>query len=161
MSMTAGTVEYPFRQGQRMPMSTDAAGLRCVGRIDLDQLAASFCRFARQLRKECRPRGICNAFSETMGMHHAADGQILDGNDAKAIDDLSTLLVGEVPPPPGNAFMRPRYGLAVLVPFWRSLGKFAVLALHFCQGLLFLAEKAWVGNLFPSREGGKGLESHI
>ena len=51
MSMTAGTIEYPFRQGHLLPMSTLTACLTRIGRIDFDELASSFFRFGVQLGK--------------------------------------------------------------------------------------------------------------
>ncbi len=58
-------------QGHELPVVAPAAILRGVGRIDFDELSASFFRFAGQLRKEGRPRGICNAFGQTMIMQHS------------------------------------------------------------------------------------------
>ena len=66
MSMAAGTFEYTLTQWHGLPMSTPAAYLTRIDGIDLDQLATSFCRFARQLREEGRPRSICNALGKTM-----------------------------------------------------------------------------------------------
>src|SRR6266852_6039515 len=161
MSITARTSEYALRERHRLSMSTDAAGLTRVGRIDFDQDSPSFCRFGVQMGKEGRPRGVRNAFGKTMVVHHPVDGQILNSNDAISIHDGTGVLVSEVLSTPGNTFMHPRYHLPMLLSLRRSPGKLGVLALHFCQGLLFLAKEAWVGNLFSGRQGGKGCESHI
>ena len=59
-------------------MSTGAARLTRIGRIDFDERSASFFRFARELGKECRPRGICNALGKTMIVNHAVDLQVFD-----------------------------------------------------------------------------------
>src|SRR5213083_1558479 len=101
MGMTAGTIKYPNIQRHLLAMSTSAAGLTRVGRIDFDERSASFFRFARELGKECRPRGICNAFGKTMIMRHAVDHQVLHGNQAKGLDDLAAFLVREVLSTPG------------------------------------------------------------
>ena len=64
--VTARTIEDPFRQGHLLSMSTHAAGLTRIGWIDFDQRSASFFRFARELTKEGRPRGIGNTFRQTV-----------------------------------------------------------------------------------------------
>src|SRR5438093_1078122 len=105
MSITAGTIEYPNSERHLLAMSTPAACLRRIGRIDFDERSASFCRFARELGKECRPRGICNAFGKTMIMRHPLNMQVFDTDDAETINDLTAVLMGEVLTSPGNAFM--------------------------------------------------------
>src|SRR6266849_1492526 len=109
MSITARTSEYALRERHRLSMSTDAAGLTRVGRIDFDQDSPSFCRFGVQMGKEGRPRGVRNAFGKTMVVHHPVDGQILNSNDAISIHDGTGVLVSEVLSTPGNTFMHPRY----------------------------------------------------
>jgi hypothetical protein len=52
MQMTAGTIENILAGRLFLPMSTFAARLRNIGRVDFDELPASFFRFARQLIKE-------------------------------------------------------------------------------------------------------------
>ncbi len=55
----------PFTQGHLLPMVTPAAILRCIGRINFDELSASFFRFAGQFTEKFRPGGICNALCQT------------------------------------------------------------------------------------------------
>ena len=80
-------------QGHELPVVAPAAILRGVGRIDFDKLASSFFRFDAQLSKEGRPRGVCNAFSQTMSMGHAVD---VDGHHA--VGQLLAGRRGEVEP---------------------------------------------------------------
>ena len=68
-------------------MSTPAAGLTRVGRLDFDERSASFFRFARELGKKCRPRGICNAFGKTMVVYHPIDSEVFHTDDPKAIEE--------------------------------------------------------------------------
>jgi len=55
MNMTAWTIEDADIQGHLLPMSTGAACLTRIGRIDFDELPASFFRFAGQFGEELRP----------------------------------------------------------------------------------------------------------
>ena len=142
-------------------MSTPAAGLTRIGRIDFDKRSASFFRFARELGKECRPRGICNAFGKTMIMNHPVDLQVFHTDDPETINDLPTFLMGEVLPSQADTLMHTCYDFAVLPSFWGALRKFGVFPLTLSQGFFFLAKEAGVLNLFTGRERSKGLESHI
>src|SRR6266702_1372726 len=161
MNMTAWTSEYPHIERHFLPLSTPAAGLTCRGRIDFDERSASFCRFAGELGKECRPRGICNAFRETMIMGHAVDVEVFHRNHAKRVDNLTALLVGKVLPPEGDPFMHTCNGFAMLATLWRALCQLALLTLHLCQGLFFLAKEARISNLFTRRECGERLETYF
>src|SRR5437016_6667762 len=159
--MTAQTIEYPFRKRHLLSMSTCAACLTRVGGIDFDSCSSSFFRFGEHLSKECRPRGICNAFGKTVVLGHAVDLQVFDADDPIGIDNVSTFLMGEVLPSESDPFMHPRDSLAMFAPFRGSFCKLAVFALHLSELLFLFAEKAGVGNLFPSRERGKGGESDV
>jgi hypothetical protein len=161
MSMTARTMEYPNIQGHLLSMSTGAARLARIGRIDSNVLSPSFFRFGVQLTEEGRPRGICNAFGKTMVVSHTVNVQILNGNDAERVHDLTAFLVRKILPPEGDALMHTGYSLAMLAARWFPFGKPGMLALHFGQGLLFLAEKVRVVDLFPSRERSERLESDV
>src|SRR5258705_9592031 len=142
--MTAGTIEYLFRQGHFFPMSTPAACLAGIGRIDFDERPASLFRFAGQLSKERRPRRIMNALGQTMVMGHAVDMQIFYTDDPVRIDDLPAFLMGEVLPSPRDTLMDSRHSLPVLPSLRCTLGKFGVLPIDFCEGFLFLTKKARV-----------------
>ena len=161
MNMTTGTIEDPLREGHLLAMSTGATGLTRIGRIDFDKLSASLFRFARELTQEGRPRGICNAFRQTMIMGHAIDHQVLNGYHAVAIDDLAAFLVREVVAPELDPLMHPRHSFAVRAALRRALCQLRMLALDFCQRLFFLAEKARVLNLGSIRKGRKGYQSDI
>ncbi len=159
--MTAGTIEYSNIQGHDLSMSTGATCLTRIGRVDLHTLSASFFRFARQCAKELRPRGICNALRKTMVMNHPVHMQVFYANHTETVDDLSTFLVGEVIPSEGDTLMHTCHNLTVLASLGCAFRKLSMLALHFGQGLFFLAEKAGVRYLFPIGEGSKGLESDV
>src|SRR2546425_1375323 len=159
--MTAGTSEDPHIQGHLLPMSTDAACLTRIGRIDFDQLSASFFRFARELTKERRPRGICNAFRQTMIVNHPVHVQVFHADHPETVYDLPGLLMGEVLPPELDAFMHTRDNLTVLPTLRGTLSKLRMLALDFSKGFLFLAEKAGIINFFFVAESSERLESYI
>src|SRR6266699_1911549 len=161
MSMTARTSEDPLREWHRVAMPTRAACLARIGRINFDELASSFFRFGAQLGKEGRPGGVCNAFSKTMIVNHPVDSQIFYSNDAKVIDDFPAFLMGEVGPSPCDTFMDPCHGLAMFPAFFCTFRHCAMLALHVCQCLFLCAEKPGIGNLFPSRERGKGFQANV
>ena len=148
-------------QGHELPVVAPAAILRGVGRIDFDKLSASFFRFAGQLRKEGRPRGICNAFGQTMIMQHSLDLQIFHADHPKTVNNLPTLLMGEIVPFEGNPLMDSRNHLPMLAAFSCALGQFGEFPLSLCQCLLFLAEKPGVLNCFGIGKGGKGFEPNI
>src|SRR6266567_8574434 len=128
MNMTARTSEDPRREWHGLSMPTRAACLARVGRIDFDQDSPSFFRFGVQMGKEGRPRGICNAFGKTMGMHHPIDREVFHTDDAESVDNRTRMLMGEVLSTPCNAFIHTRYHLTMLTPLRRSEGSLRVLA---------------------------------
>ena len=161
MSMTAGTIEDALRERHLLSMSTDAACLTRIGRIDFDELPTSFFRFAGQLSKECRPRGIDNAFSKAVVMHHAVDRQVFDTDDSKAINNGTGLLMGKVITPELDPFMDTGYNFAMLAPLGCTFCQLRMFPLHLGKSLFFFPEKAWVRNFFTCRERSKGFESNI
>jgi hypothetical protein len=150
-----------FRQRQLLPMMAPAAILRRIGRGDFDKHSASFFRFARELGKECRPRGICNALGKTMVVNHAAHLEVFCADDPVGIDNLTALLMGEVLSSEADAFMDTGHYLPVLASLWRTLSKFGVLTLYVGKCFFFLAKEARVRYLSAIREGGKGLQPYV
>ena len=144
-----------------LPVMTPATILRCVGGIDSNVQPPSFFRFGVHLTEECRPRGICNAFGKTMVMGHPVHLHVFDADDPEPINNLTALLMGEIVTSERYPLVDSCNYLAVFTPLRSAFRKFGVLALDFCQGLFFLAEKARVGYLFLSGECSKRFESHI
>src|SRR6266568_2560559 len=120
MSMTAGTSEDPLTQWQGLSMSTLAAHLTRIGRIDFDEHPASLFRFARELGKEGRPRGIGNALGKTMILGHGLHLQVFHTDKPISIDDLAACLMGEVLTPPGNPLMHASHDFAMLASLWSA-----------------------------------------
>src|SRR5437870_567471 len=118
MNMTARTIEYPFREGHLLAMSAGAACLARIGRIDSNVLPASFFRFARELTEKCRPRGICNAFGKTMSMGHAVDLQVFHTDDPEPINDVTTVLMGEIATSECYPLMYTGHRLTMLATLW-------------------------------------------
>lgn len=96
-----------------------------------------------------------------MVMGHAVDLQVFDTDDTVRVDDLTTVLMGEVVTSEGDTLMHPCNSFPMFPAFGCPFGKFAMLALNFGKGLLFLAEKPGVLYLSSIRHGSKGLESDI
>jgi len=76
------------RFGHRCATQT---GLARAARIDMHQLAPSFCRFVRQLGDECRPSSIVDG----LGQHAAGkplDVQVFHGDHAYASTSARAVL---------------------------------------------------------------------
>src|SRR5438874_11385929 len=144
-----------------LPMMAPAALLGCVGGVHSYIRPASFCRFAGQFGEKLRPRGVMNAFSQTMLMRHAVDRQVLDADDAEAINNATAMLMAEVIAPPSDTLMHAGNGFAVLTAQRAAFGILGKLALRFRQGLLFCVENARVGDLAAIREGSERLQPDI
>ena len=142
-------------------MSAPATGLTRIGGIDFDQRSASFFRFARELTKEGRPRGVCNAFRQTMVMNHPIHREVFDANDPIGVDDLTALLMGKILSSPSDAFMHTGYCFAMLASSSGAFRQFGMFALYLRQRLLFLTEKPGVLNLRAIRECCKGRKSDV
>src|SRR5438270_497344 len=138
---------HTLTQGHLLPMVAPAAILTRIGRIDFDKRPASFFRFARQSVKKSCPRSIGHAFRQAMMMRHALDMQVFHANDPETINDVPTLLMGEIITSEGNAFMDSCDNLAMLATLRSPFGKLSMLALDFGKGFLFLAKKARIDYL--------------
>lgn len=142
-------------------MPTCAACLTCISRIHFDKHSASLFRFARESFKECRPRGVCNAFCQTMMMHHPINHQVFYTNNPKTINYLPTVLMGEIITSKLDTFMHTSNGFPVLPSFSGPLRKFGVFALYFCEGFFFCAKKVGILYFFSSGESSKRLQPDI
>jgi hypothetical protein len=118
-----------FTERHVLPIMTPAAILRCIGWTDFHQLAASFFRFALQLTEKSRPCRIMNAFGQTMGMRHAVHLEVFHANDAEAVNDVTTLLLGEVVPFELDTLMHTSHSFPVLLGFRRAFRQLAMFAL--------------------------------
>src|SRR6266852_5722430 len=105
-------------------MMAPAAILARIGRIDFDKLSASFFRFARELAKECRPRGVCNTFGKTVIVEHTVYAEVFYTDDPVGIDDLATVLMGEVLTSPRDTLMHMGDHLTVFTALWCAFCKF-------------------------------------
>ncbi len=70
-------------QGHLLPMVTPAALLRRVGRIDCDELSASFFRFGGQSVKELRPGRVTDALGKAMIVNQPVHLQVLDNRSRR------------------------------------------------------------------------------
>ena len=144
-------------------------------------MSLSFFRFRNKCSEKCAPGCVCYRFVQSslaacpvghilsrrfiqFGLgpfDHVAHDQGLDGDQPQAPDQLAGLLLNEVLAPPSDALMDSCDDLPPLASFWGTLLRFGEITLRFRQLLFFFPEKPGDGNLFPSGEEGKGLESHI
>ena len=161
MNMTARTSEDPFGERHLLPVSTLTACLTRIGGIHVDQHSASFFRFARELSKECRPRGVGNAFGKTMVMDHLVHHEVFDTDDTEPINNLPTILVSEVLSSERDALMDTCYDFAFVVSLTGAFLCLREFALNPGQCLLFLAEEPRILNFLTIRESRKGFESNV
>jgi len=152
---------HALTQGHLLPMVAPAAILCRVGRIDFDEHSASFFRFARELVKELRPRRVTDALGQTMGVNHPIDVEIFDTDHPELIDDLSTLLMGEIVASPFRSFVDTRHHTALSATFFCAFRQPGMLALHPGQRFFFCAKEARVLDLFTCRECGKRLKPNV
>src|SRR2546423_1329386 len=96
-----------------------------------------------------------------MMANHLVHRQVFDTDHSETVNDLPTVLMGEIIPSELNAFMDPGNYFAVLMALLCACGKLGVLALHFGQGQFFLAKKAGIGYLFTRGEGSKGFQANV
>ena len=83
-------------QGHLLAVSTLRTGLTGLGRVNLDEVSASFCRFARHSLKELRPRRVADAFCQIMDVNHAVYLQVLHTDYTEAVHHGTGLLMVKV-----------------------------------------------------------------
>jgi hypothetical protein len=96
-----------------------------------------------------------------MGVDHPVDRQILNGDQVELTDDATTLLMSEVTPSPGNAFIDSRHYTPASDALRRALFLFAEVALRLGQRLFSRPEEAWIGDYLPVAQGGEGRAAHV
>ena len=99
-----------------------------------------------------------DALGETAVVDHPVDRHILDSDQVKGADDATTMLMREVAPPPGNAFMHPRHDRATLSAFRCILLRFGETPLRLGKGVFFASEETRVGDFLPTRKRGEGRQ---
>ena len=83
-------------------MSTLRAILTRVRGVHRHILPTGPCCLVREEAGELTPRRVMDALGETMVVRHPVDRQILHGDQIKAVDDATAVLMGEVAPPPAR-----------------------------------------------------------
>jgi len=94
-------------------------------------------------------------------MYHTVNMQILNSQNTKLINNPTGLLMNEVLPFPGYAFMYSSNNLAPFFPFGRAFFGLRQLALRFSQNLFFLAKELRIVNLFAGRKSSKRVKANI
>ena len=141
-------------------MSTLRAILTGVRGVHRHKLPTGPYCLVRKEAGELAPRHVMDALGETAVVDHPVDRQILDSDQVKGVDDATTMLMREVAPPPGNAFMHPRHDLATLSAFRCILLRFAETPLRLGKGVFVASEETRVGDFLPTRKRGEGLQSY-
>src|SRR5262249_343116 len=116
------------------------------------------------VRKQCcalTPRRTMDALGESVVMPHPIDQQIFNGDEIKSVHHATAVLVREITPSPGNAFMHPRRDLATLGAFGCTLLGFGQARLYLGQCMFLDAKEAWMSYGVSGREGGKVCESYV
>src|SRR5262245_61713950 len=106
-------------------MSTARAVLTRVRGVHSHDSPTGPCCLMREQVCELTPRRVVNTLGETVIMHHPIDRQILDSDHIKPVHDATAVLMGEVTPAPGDAFIDSCHDLAPLGAFWGILLRFA------------------------------------
>src|SRR5262249_44692675 len=92
------------REGELLPMSTSRAVLTRIRGVHCHILSTGPCCLVRKKGGELTPRGVMNAFGQTMVMRLPFDRKVFNGDQIKLLDHATAVLVGEIPPPPGATF---------------------------------------------------------
>src|SRR6266516_1100026 len=158
---TKKTFVDPHGEWHRLAVPARRTGLARVCRVYPHHFSASFLRFTEQVREELRPRRIGNRFCQFRMFDQSAHDKRFDRNKAEAFDQSGTLLTNEVLSSVFDPLVDTCHDLAAVFPLCAALGCFGEATLGACQGLFFRAKEARIGNLLPSGEIGKGLQSHI
>src|SRR6266700_161347 len=147
-AQAAGTAMPALAEGLGDLLAADRTGLRCAGRIHLDQRPTSFRRFVGHDRDELAPASIVNG----LGQHRAGqplDVQIFDGDQPVRLNQRVRRLVMEVTPLIGDVAMHPRYCLACFQSPPRALLASRELPLGQAQPSFSHAQVTWIGDLGP------------
>src|SRR4029453_7066825 len=90
------TLMYTDAQSLFDHRSAPTTALRCFAWINLDIRPTSIFRFVARIGRQLSPRCICNAFRQAVVLDHPCDAQVLEHDNAKAIDQLSAFLMSKV-----------------------------------------------------------------
>ena len=142
-------------------MPTLRAILTGIRGVHSDILPTGPCCLVRKERYELTPRGVINAFGETMVVRHPVDRQVFDRNEIRAVDDTAAVLVGKVTASPRDTLMHASYDLTLPGALRRAFLRRAETALNLGKRFFLSTEEARVGNLLTSAEGGKRFQSYV
>ena len=140
------------REGELLPMSTSRAVLTRIRGVHCHILSTGPCCLVRKKGGELTPRGVMNAFGQTMVMRHPVDRQVFNGDQIKLLDHATAVLVGEITPSPGATFMHAGDDLTPSCSLRRPLLFVRKAPLCFGKGVLLLAKEAGIGNLLASSQ---------
>jgi hypothetical protein len=161
LKATMKTVMYTVAQGFLDHRPTAATALRCSAWVNLDIHPTSIFRIVARIGGQLSPHCIRNAFRQAVIFDHRCDSQVLEHDNAEAIDQLSAFLMSKVLASIGYPLMDTRHNSASTCSFCRSLRLFAQAALCSFQVTLITPKETWVGNRFARRERGELLKTDI
>jgi len=151
----------PHRQRHRLAMGTSRTGLARVGRVHSHDVPPSFFRFGLQVCEEHRPRDICDTFGQPRVFEHIPHDQRFHRQQSKTLDELTDFLLDEVFATVPYPLMDACYHLALVCSLFAPCGGFGQFTLGTSERGLLSAEKARIGNLFPSRKIRERFQPHI
>jgi len=158
---TAGTIEDTLTERHGLPVTAPAAILGGIGGVYCDELSTGAFSLVREIGGELPPSGIGDALGEAVIMDHAVNRQVLDGDDAEAVNNLPGLLMRKVTSPVGDALVDMRDDLTVLSPCRGALGFFGHSPLSFGQYLLIGSKEPRVRDSVTGRESGEECQPDI
>jgi len=158
---TVGTAKNPFREGHDLPVPASRAILAGVAGIHSNILSTSVRSFVFKICCKLSPGYISDALGQAVIAKHPVDAQVLNGDNAKAINNASAMLMGEVSPSIDYALVNMRYCSSSLCSSWSSFLFLRQLTLRLSQCLLVSAEKTRIINFLPSGQSGKTFKPNI
>jgi hypothetical protein len=94
-------------------------------------------------------------------MDHAVDGQILNRNKTKVVNDFPGCLMSEVVSTKPYTFINPSDNLSVFMSLVSTFDCFAQFSVRFGQGLFFFPEEPGIINGSSIGEHGESMQPHI
>src|SRR5438128_2202332 len=135
-------MDYTVCQSYFNLHTTAMCRVACACGIDMQRSTSGpFCLVGRKLNR-LTPRGISNAFGETVILDHASDIQLLENNNCVSGGKAMTQLMSKVFALIGHAFVYMRHCLAPFASFWTALCRGARFLLSLCQSFFFRAKEA-------------------
>lgn len=147
--MTLRAMNYTITQSQFNQLAATGGEPRRIARINRFTNSPSVRSFVRSVLNQLIPRSVRNRFRETTVLNHPANVQVFKDNQTKAVNEVATELVREVPAAVGDSFMDAPRRLTLLAP------------LRFRQCFLIRPKETRVRDLLASGHGCEARQPDI